>query len=215
MPRVLPTPATTGTRAERQHSRSPGVALSHNPEKELLSIYEVTKALRFKKKHKLAQVCLTDWWWLSQHACMLCVQFGGSLMAIHRKRPRGLVGLSLSSAAPPREPEPEFCVCLARPCRTPRAWNAACLPVVVLTRCPVQWAAGKSLLTQMPPCPWLHAAGHKTAANILSDNPPPGSRALGKWPGGPGWVMGTPAVRSQVRNEPRGQPSAGLCGGST
>lgn len=105
---------------------------------ELLSIYEVTKALRFKKKHKLAQVCLTDWWWLSQYACMPCVQFGGSLMAIRRKRPRGLVGLSLSSAAPPGEPEPEFCVCLALPCRTPRAWNAACLPVVVLTRCPVQ-----------------------------------------------------------------------------
>lgn len=131
---------------------------------------------------------------------MPCVQFGGSLMGIHRKRPHGLVGLSLSFAAPPGEPEPEFCVCLAQTCRTPRAWHAACLPVVVLTRCLVQWAAGKPLLTQMPPCPWLHAAGHKTAANILSDNSPPGSRALGKWPRWTWLGLGTPAVRSQVKS---------------
>lgn len=180
-----------------------------------MSIYEVTKALRFKKKHKLAQVCLTNGWWLNQYACMPCVQFGGSRVGIRWKRSYGLVGLSLSSAVPPREPGPEFCVCLARPCRTPRVWHAACLPVVVLTCCLVEWAAGKPLLTHIQPCSWLHVAGHKTAANILSDNPPPGSRALGKWPSGPGWVMGTPAVRNQVKNEPRGQPSAGLCGGST
>lgn len=79
-PESSPPRPPTGTRADRQHSRSPGVALSHNPERELLSIYEVTKALRFTKKHKPAQVCLTDGWWLSQHACMPCVQFGGSLM---------------------------------------------------------------------------------------------------------------------------------------
>lgn len=137
-PESSPPWSPAGIRAKRQHSHSPGVALSHNPEKELLSIYEVTKALRLKKKHKLAQVCLTNGWWLNQYACMPCVQFGGSRMGIRWKRSYGLVDLSLSSAVPPREPEPEFCVCLARPCRTPRVWHAACLPVVVLTCCLVE-----------------------------------------------------------------------------
>lgn len=65
-PKSFPPQPPTGPRTERDHRGSPGVALSRHPEKVLLSTHDMTRALRLNRKHKLAQVYLTNKWWLNQ-----------------------------------------------------------------------------------------------------------------------------------------------------
>lgn len=102
----------------------------------------------------------------------MCVQSGGNLANPKSEEAPWLSGAFSLMSVPAQGLQPQFCVNLALPHRTPRAWHTAYLLVVVLTCWLGQRVAGKPLLTHIQPLPLALLDGHKTA-NFLSSNPLP------------------------------------------
>lgn len=197
---LLPQPPIE-TWSERSYRSSSSLALNHNREKVLLSIDEISKDLKLKKKI-LTQVYLTSKQWLNHQANWMCVfSLVGVCWAISQNMPRWLCGASSLSSV----------------CPTP-GWSHGSLRAWL---CHAELPGPGMLLVLT----WWHSPGGSWEASFyIHPAPAHGSRQLdtrwlatahwtthhqiedfyGNGSYGHGWIMETPALRGQVRNEPKG-----------